>query len=152
MSPQKNRVTAEFTIDLEEGRVYASQNYAAQGRQKLDYRLSAGLDRAPAWENGYIAGGAQRSRSGPPTVFFYVQEEDYRPVELRFYRGAGLLISSYNSVAPDGGSVYEGYRCPAGLGHTTMDDRYGYGEITPGYSASDAAASLVRGRHQSHRL
>ena len=90
--PQKNRVTAEFTIDLEEGRVYASQNYTTQGRQKLDYRLSAGLDRAPAWENGYIAGELSGAYS-PSTVLFYVQEEDYRPVELRFY-WAGQLISS----------------------------------------------------------
>ena len=141
-APQKNRVTAEFTIDLEEGRVYASQNYAAQGRQKLDYRLSAGLDRAPAWENGYISGGTS-DYSGPPTVFFYVQEEDYRPVELRFYRGDGLLISSYNSVAPDGGTVYEGYRALLGLG-TYMDDRYGYGEL-PLDSASDAVAPLYGG-------
>ena len=65
-----------------------------------------GLDRAPAWENGYISGGTS-DYSGPPTVFFYVQEEDYRPVELRLYRGDGLLISSYNSVAPDSSSVYD---------------------------------------------
>lgn len=139
--PQKNRVTAEFTIDLEEGRVYASQNYATQGRQKLDYRLSAGLDRAPAWENGYIAGELSDAYS-PSTVFFYVQKEDYRPVELRFY-WAGQLISSYNSVAPDGGTVYEGYRALLGLG-TYMDDRYGYGEL-PLDSASDAVAPLYGG-------
>lgn len=76
-------------------------------------------------------------------MFFYVQEEDYRPVELRLYRGDGLLISSYNSVAPDGGTVYEGYRALLGLG-TYMDDRYGYGEL-PLDSASDAVAPLYGG-------
>ena len=136
--PQKNRVTAEFTIDLEEGRVYASQNYTTQGRQKLDYRLSAGLDRAPAWENGYIAGELSDAYS-PITVFFYVQEEDYRPVELRFY-WAGQLISSYNSVAPDSSSVYDSSSALQGLGYY-QDDRYGYGEI-PLDTSSDPAASL----------
>ena len=136
--PQKNRVTAEFTIDLEEGRVYASQNYATQGRQKLDYRLSAGLDRAPAWENGYIAGELSDAYS-PITVFFCVQEEDYRPVELRFY-WAGQLISSYNSVAPDSSSVYDSSSALQGLGYY-QDDRYGYGEI-PLDTSSDPAASL----------
>ena len=136
--PQKNRVTAEFTIDLEEGRVYASQNYATQGRQKLDYRLSAGLDRAPAWENGYIAGELSDAYI-PITVFFYVQEEDYRPVELRFY-WAGQLISSYNSVAPDSSSIYDSSSALQGLGYY-QDDRYGYGEI-PLDTSSDPAASL----------
>ena len=136
--PQKNRVTAEFTIDLEEGRVYASQNYVTQGRQKLDYRLSAGLDRAPAWENGYIAGELSDAYI-PITVFFYVQEEDYRPVELRFY-WAGQLISSYNSVAPDSSSVYDSSSALQGLGYY-QDDRYGYGEI-PLDTSSDPAASL----------
>lgn len=136
--PQKNRVTAEFTIDLEEGRVYASQNYATQGRQKLDYRLSAGLDRAPAWENGYIAGELSDAYI-PITVFFYVQEEDYRPVELRFY-WAGQLISSYNSVAPDSSSIYDSSSALQGLGYY-QDDRYSYGEI-PLDTSSDPAASL----------
>ena len=136
--PQKNRVTAEFTIDLEEGRVYASQNYATQGRQKLDYRLSAGLDRAPAWENGYIAGELSDAYI-PITVFFYVQEEDYRPVELRFY-WAGQLISSYNSVAPDSSSVYDSSSALQGLGYY-QDDRYSYGEISLDTS-SDTATSL----------
>lgn len=136
--PQKNRVTAEFTIDLEEGRVYASQNYTTQGRQKLDYRLSAGLDRAPAWENGYIAGELSDAYI-PITVFFYVQEEDYRPVELRFY-WAGQLISSYNSVAPDSSSIYDSSSALQGLGYY-QDDRYGYGEI-PLDTSSDPAASL----------
>ena len=51
----KNRVTAEFTFDLDQGAVYPSQNYLAQGREKLDVLTSAQLDRIPAGgENGYI--------------------------------------------------------------------------------------------------
>lgn len=120
-NPTSNRVTAEFTIDLENGPVTASQNYLLEGRRLLDYQFSSALDRTPTPENGYIAGLPGNFNEGL-TFTFYTLDMDYRPLELRFY-GNGMLISSYSSTE-------EGYAS----GYSDNGD-YAYGEtfLSPDY-------------------
>lgn len=111
-NPQKNRVTAEFTIDLKEKRVYPSQNYLSAGRKKLDYRISASLDRSPDPVNGYIC--SMPDADGDSAILsFYTRDTEYHPLELRRYENEEL-ISTYHSVPEeeynsyaDGFSVYQ---------------------------------------------
>lgn len=102
-NPTSNRVTAEFTIDLEQGSVYPSQNYMSTGRQKLDYRLSASLDRTPTPENGYIC-SPPNPGDGYVEINFTTQDLDYRPVELYWYNetsSESVLMGIYPSVTPN---------------------------------------------------
>ena len=111
---QKNRVTAEFTIDLERGTVYPSQNYVAQGRQKLDHTQSASLDRTPTLVNGYICGQPENFSGDYVQIPLYTKDLSYRPdrpVILQCYLGDDLW-ATYSSVdeadfnATDGDESY----------------------------------------------
>lgn len=111
-NPTSNRVTAEFTIDLEQGSVYASQNYMSAGRQKLDYRLSASLDRTPTPKNGYIC-SPPNPGDGYVEVNFYTVDQEYHPVELYWYNGNTLMgiypsvtSEEYNTTS-EGRSIYQ---------------------------------------------
>ena len=95
-TPMKNRVTAEFTFDLNQGAVYPSQNYLAQGREKLDVLTSAQLDRIPAGENGYICQIPDNS-GGTVEITLFTQDLDYRGVTLYWYNG-DQIMSMYPSV------------------------------------------------------
>lgn len=107
-NPQNNRVTAEFTIDLKEKRVYPSQNYLSAGRKKLDYRISASLDRSPDPVNGYICSMPDTS-GNYVTWSLYTRDTEYRPVELRRYENEEL-ISIYASVPEEEYNAYsEGF-------------------------------------------
>ena len=112
-NPASNRVTAEFTIDLGTRRVYASQNYLAAGRKKLDYRISADIDRTPDPVNGYICPMPDTSENFT-TWCLYTRDTEYRPVELHRYENEELAAvytsapeEEYNAYA-EGFSVYQG--------------------------------------------
>ena len=99
-NPQKNRVTAEFTIDLERGTVYPSQNYMAQGREKLDHTQSASMDRTPTLVNGYICGLPEKFGNDYMQIPLYSKDLAYRPdrpVSLQCYLGDELW-NTYSSV------------------------------------------------------
>lgn len=111
---QKNRVTAEFTIDLERGTVYPSQNYVAQGQQKLDHTQSASMDRTPTRVNGYICGQPEDFSGDYVQIPLYTKDLSYRPdrpVSLQCYLGDDLW-GTYSSVdeadfnATDGNESY----------------------------------------------
>ena len=111
---QKNRVTAEFTIDLERGTVYPSQNYVAQGQQKLDHTQSASLDRTPTLVNGYICGQPEDFSGDYVQIPLYTKDLSYRPdrpVSLQCYLG-NELWATYSSMdetdfnATDGDESY----------------------------------------------
>lgn len=90
---QKNRVTAEFTIDLERGTMYPSQNYVTQGHQKLDHTQSASLDRTPTLVNGYICGQPEAFGNDYMQIPLYTKDLSYRPdrpVSLQCYLGNEL--------------------------------------------------------------
>lgn len=67
------------------GAVYPSQNYLAQGREKLDVLTSAQLDRIPAGENGYICQIPDNS-GGTVEITLFTQDLDYRGVILVLVR------------------------------------------------------------------
>lgn len=111
---QKNRVTAEFTIDLERGTVYPSQNYVAQGQQKLDHTQSTSMDRTPTLVNGYICGQPEDFSGDYVQIPLYTKDLSYRPdrpVILQCYLGDDLW-ATYSSVdeadfnATDGNESY----------------------------------------------
>ena len=120
-TPMKNRVTAEFTFDLNQGAVYPSQNYLAQGREKLDVLTSAQLDRIPAGENGYICQIPDNS-SGTVEITLFTQDLDYRGVTLYWYNG-DQIMSMYPSVPSSSynkfDEIYPYYQ----------GDYYTYGEV-----------------------
>ena len=120
-TPMKNRVTAEFTFDLDQGAVYPSQNYLAQGREKLDVLTSAQLDRIPAGENGYICQIPDNS-SGTVEISLFTQDLDYRGVTLYWYNG-DQIMSMYPSVPSSSynkfDEIYPYYQ----------GDYYTYGEV-----------------------
>ena len=120
-TPMKNRVTAEFTFDLNQGAVYPSQNYLAQGREKLDVLTSAQLDRIPAGENGYICQIPDNS-SGTVEITLFTQDLDYRGVTLYWYDG-DQIMSMYPSVPSSSYNKFdESYPYYQG-------DYYTYGEV-----------------------
>ena len=120
-TPMKNRVTAEFTFDLNQGAVYPSQNYLAQGREKLDVLTSAQLDRIPAGENGYICQIPDNS-SGTVEITLFTQDLDYRGVTLYWYNG-DQIMSMYPSVPSSSHNKFdESYPYYQG-------DYYTYGEV-----------------------
>ena len=120
-TPMKNRVTAEFTFDLDQGAVYPSQNYLAQGREKLDVLTSAQLDRIPAGENGYICQIPDNS-SGTVEITLFTQDLDYRGVTLYWYNG-DQIMSMYPSVPSSSYNKFdESYPYYEG-------DYYTYGEV-----------------------
>lgn len=120
-TPMKNRVTAEFTFDLDQGAVYPSQNYLAQGREKLDVLTSAQLDRIPAGENGYICQIPDNS-SGTVEITLFTQDLDYRGVTLYWYNG-DQIMSMYPSVPSSSYNKFdESYPYYQG-------DYYTYGEV-----------------------
>ena len=120
-TPMKNRVTAEFTFDLDQGAVYPSQNYLAQGREKLDVLTSAQLDRIPAGENGYICQIPDNS-SGTVEITLFTQDLDYRGVTLYWYDG-DQIMSMYPSVPSSSYNKFdESYPYYKG-------DYYTYGEV-----------------------
>ena len=120
-TPMKNRVTAEFTFDLDQGAVYPSQNYLAQGREKLDVLTSAQLDRIPAGENGYICQIPDNS-SGTVEITLFTQDLDYRGVTLYWYNG-DQIMSMYPSVPSSSHNKFdESYPYYQG-------DYYTYGEV-----------------------
>ena len=120
-TPMKNRVTAEFTFDLNQGAVYPSQNYLAQGREKLDVLTSAQLDRIPAGENGYICQIPDNS-SGTVEITLFTQDLDYRGVTLYWYNG-DQIMSMYPSVPSSSYNKFdESYPYYQG-------DYYTYGEV-----------------------
>lgn len=120
-TPMKNRVTAEFTFDLDQGAVYPSQNYLAQGREKLDVLTSAQLDRIPAGENGYICQIPDNS-SGTVEITLFTQDLDYRGVTLYWYDG-DQIMSMYPSVPSSSYNKFdESYPYYQG-------DYYTYGEV-----------------------
>lgn len=117
----KNRVTAEFTFDLDQGAVYPSQNYLAQGREKLDVLTSAQLDRIPAGENGYICQIPDNS-GGTVEITLFTQDLDYRGVTLYWYNG-DQIMSMYPSVPSSSYNKFdESYPYYQG-------DYYTYGEV-----------------------
>lgn len=127
-TPMKNRVTAEFTFDLDQGAVYPSQNYLAQGREKLDVLTSAQLDRIPAGENGYICQIPDNS-GGTVEITLFTQDLDYRGVTLYWYNG-DQIMSMYPSVPSSSYNKFdESYPYYQG-------DYYTYGEVglDPGYT------------------
>lgn len=91
-----NRVTAEFTIDLDSKSIYPSQNYLMSGRQKLDYRISASLDRTPDPENGYIC-SYPYSTEDYLTLNLFTKDSEYHSLLLNVYDNE-QLIGSYPSV------------------------------------------------------
>ena len=120
-TPMKNRVTAEFTFDLDQGAVYPSQNYLAQGREKLDVLTSAQLDRIPAGENGYICQIPDNS-GGTVEITLFTQDLDYRGVTLYWYNG-DQIMSMYPSVPSSSYNKFdESYPYYQG-------DYYTYGEV-----------------------
>lgn len=120
-TPMKNRVTAEFTFDLDQGAVYPSQNYLAQGREKLDVLTSAQLDRIPAGENGYICQIPDNS-GGTVEITLFTQDLDYRGVTLYWYDG-DQIMSMYPSVPSSSYNKFdESYPYYQG-------DYYTYGEV-----------------------
>lgn len=120
-TPMKNRVTAEFTFDLDQGAVYPSQNYLAQGREKLDVLTSAQLDRIPAGENGYICQIPDNS-NGTVEITLFTQDLDYRGVTLYWYNG-DQIMSMYPSVPSSSYNKFdESYPYYQG-------DYYTYGEV-----------------------
>lgn len=120
-TPMKNRVTAEFTFDLNQGAVYPSQNYLAQGREKLDVLTSAQLDRIPAGENGYICQIPDNS-GGTVEITLFTQDLDYRGVTLYWYNG-DQIMSMYPSVPSSSYNKFdESYPYYQG-------DYYTYGEV-----------------------
>ena len=120
-TPMKNRVTAEFTFDLNQGAVYPSQNYLAQGREKLDVLTSAQLDRIPAGENGYICQIPDNS-NGTVEITLFTQDLDYRGVTLYWYDG-DQIMSMYPSVPSSSYNKFdESYPYYQG-------DYYTYGEV-----------------------
>lgn len=120
-TPMKNRVTAEFTFDLDQGAVYPSQNYLAQGREKLDVLTSAQLDRIPAGENGYICQIPDNS-NGTVEITLFTQDLDYRGVTLYWYDG-DQIMSMYPSVPSSSYNKFdESYPYYQG-------DYYTYGEV-----------------------
>lgn len=120
-TPMKNRVTAEFTFDLNQGAVYPSQNYLAQGREKLDVLTSAQLDRIPAGENGYICQIPDNS-GGTVEITLFTQDLDYRGVTLYWYDG-DQIMSMYPSVPSSSYNKFdESYPYYQG-------DYYTYGEV-----------------------
>lgn len=120
-TPMKNRVTAEFTFDLDQGAVYPSQNYLAQGREKLDVLTSAQLDRIPAGENGYICQIPDNS-GGTVEITLFTQDLDYRGVTLYWYNG-DQIMSMYPSVPSSSHNKFDG-NYPYYQG-----DYYTYGEV-----------------------
>lgn len=120
-TPMKNRVTAEFTFDLNQGAVYPSQNYLAQGREKLDVLTSAQLDRIPAGENGYIC-QIPDNPGGTVEITLFTQDLDYRGVTLYWYNG-DQIMSMYPSVPSSSHNKFdESYPYYQG-------DYYTYGEV-----------------------
>lgn len=120
-TPMKNRVTAEFTFDLNQGAVYPSQNYLAQGREKLDALTSAQLDRIPAGENGYIC-QIPDNPGGTVEITLFTQDLDYRGVTLYWYDG-DQIMSMYPSVPSSSHNKFdESYPYYQG-------DYYTYGEV-----------------------
>lgn len=120
-TPMKNRVTAEFTFDLNQGAVYPSQNYLAQGREKLDMLTSAQLDRIPVGENGYICQIPDNS-GGTVKITLFTQDLDYRGVTLYWYDG-DQIMSMYPSVPSSSYNKFdESYPYYQG-------DYYTYGEV-----------------------
>lgn len=120
-TPMKNRVTAEFTFDLNQGAVYPSQNYLAQGREKLDVLTSAQLDRIPAGENGYIC-QIPDNPGGTVEITLFTQDLDYRGVTLYWYNG-DQIMSMYPSVPSSSYNKFdESYPYYQG-------DYYTYGEV-----------------------
>ena len=120
-TPMKNRVTAEFTFDLNQGAVYPSQNYLAQGREKLNVLTSAQLDRIPAGENGYICQIPDNS-GGTVEITLFTQDLDYRGVTLYWYDG-DQIMSMYPSVPSSSYNKFdESYPYYQG-------DYYTYGEV-----------------------
>ena len=120
-TPMKNRVTAEFTFDLDQGAVYPSQNYLAQGREKLDVLTSAQLDRIPAGENGYIC-QIPDNPGGTVEITLFTQDLDYRGVTLYWYNG-DQIMSMYPSVPSSSYNQFdESYPYYQG-------DYYTYGEV-----------------------
>lgn len=120
-TPMKNRVTAEFTFDLNQGAVYPSQNYLAQGREKLDVLTSAQLDRIPVGENGYICQIPDNS-GGTVEITLFTQDLDYRGVTLYWYNG-DQIMSMYPSVPSSSYNKFdESYPYYQG-------DYYTYGEV-----------------------
>ena len=120
-TPMKNRVTAEFTFDLNQGAVYPSQNYLAQGREKLDVLTSAQLDRIPAGENGYIC-QIPDNLGGTVEITLFTQDLDYRGVTLYWYNG-DQIMSMYPSVPSSSYNKFdESYPYYKG-------DYYTYGEV-----------------------
>ena len=120
-TPMKNRVTAEFTFDLNQGAVYPSQNYLAQGREKLNVLTSAQLDRIPAGENGYIC-QIPDNPGGTVEITLFTQDLDYRGVTLYWYDG-DQIMSMYPSVPSSSYNQFdESYPYYQG-------DYYTYGEV-----------------------
>ena len=120
-TPMKNRVTAEFTFDLDQGAVYPSQNYLAQGREKLDVLTSAQLGRIPAGENGYIC-QIPDNPGGMVEITLFTQDLDYRGVTLYWYNG-DQIMSMYPSVPSSSHNKFdESYPYYQG-------DYYTYGEV-----------------------
>ena len=69
--------------------VYPSQNYLAQGREKLDVLTSAQLDRIPAGENGYICQIPDNS-GGTVEITLFTQDLPYYQGDYYTYGEVGL--------------------------------------------------------------
>lgn len=128
-TPMKNRVTAEFTFDLDQGAVYPSQNYLAQGREKLDVLTSAQLDRIPAGENGYICQIPDNS-SGTVEITLFTQDLDYRGVTLYWYNG-DQIMSMYPSVPSSSYNKFDESYPYYPRGTTTPTARWAWTPPTP---------------------
>lgn len=109
---RNNRVTAEFTIDLETGTIAPSQHYLAAGREKLELLESQGEDRSPALENGFICAEPSRDSDGV-TVTLYSPETEYRSLAVYCYSGDTLVCAAYsqpeeayNAATPEGVPYY----------------------------------------------
>ena len=92
---QNNRVVAEFTIDLENRQVYASQHYQDQGLEKLRLADSLKEDRTPTPVNGYIC-ALPTPYGDPLQVALFTPDLGYHPVAVYCYSGDTLVRIAYS--------------------------------------------------------
>lgn len=90
-----NRVVAEFTIDLENRQVYASQHYQDQGLEKLRLADSLKEDRTPTPVNGYIC-ALPTPYGDPLQVALFTPDLGYHPVAVYCYSGDTLVRIAYS--------------------------------------------------------
>lgn len=94
---EKPLLFAEFTIDWKSGTAVPSETYREEGFQKADTEEYRNTPRHPDFTGGYlVADGGTREdmwhgSDRPVSYAMLYSDTEYRPIELRFYRGGELM-------------------------------------------------------------